>query len=176
MFFVKRDEAEQWLEQIGRGEVKGLQPDAGDLTNAASVYTANIEGVDAWSLSLAIQRQLNSSGRRMGARRIVLITETGIWPSSEDWYLYYLLRRSQGDWRSIDEAPGHIFMAHEQAEFLTWLRLFFRSGWGGVLAGNSDTTSYAFNHDGHMSIFVHDGSERIAEHFAPLKLAVIRQK
>lgn len=176
MFFLTRTEADGWTKQIERGVAPIANSKTADFSNLKEAYSTNCERLDAWKLSLAIQRQMNASGGLAGSRRMVLITETGIWPSSEDWHLYYLLRRSQGDWRRVDEAPGHAFLAHEQADFLTWLSMFFRFGWGGILVGNSDSTSYSFNHDGALNIFVHQGDSQVEEYFAPLNMALRRHK
>ena len=44
---------------------------------------------------------------------LLLITEWGIWPSSENWHLYYKLRQTYGDSRLLPDAPGHLFLEHE---------------------------------------------------------------
>src|ERR1700676_3036622 len=44
---------------------------------------------------------------------LLWITEWGIWPSSENWHLYYRLPQIYGDQRLLHEAPGHLFLEHE---------------------------------------------------------------
>src|SRR5438067_13540264 len=36
---------------------------------------------------------------------LLWITEWGIWPTSENWHLYYRLRQTYSDHRLLDEAP-----------------------------------------------------------------------
>ena len=45
---------------------------------------------------------------------MLLLTEWGIWKSSENEHLYYRLRQSYGDCRFYYEAPGHVFLEHER--------------------------------------------------------------
>lgn len=87
--------------------------------------------------------------------RGLFLTEYGIWPSSEDWYLYYTLRRFSGDYRQIQDAPCHIFLSHEGAELFSFLSLALRSGWGGILFGNADDVSIAFSHDDWLRVACH---------------------
>jgi len=88
--------------------------------------------------------------------RIAAITEWGIWPSSENLTAYYRRRRARGDRQELRQAPCHLFSAHEQLDFFLFVAMFLRFGWGGLLAGNSDGVSIAFNHDSGAWIFAHD--------------------
>ncbi len=45
---------------------------------------------------------------------ILYIDECGVWPSFENWHLYYRLRSSYGDNRMLHEAPGHYFLEYER--------------------------------------------------------------
>jgi hypothetical protein len=47
---------------------------------------------------------------------LLWIKEWDIWPSSENWHLYYRLRQSYGDQRLLHEAPGHLFLGHESED------------------------------------------------------------
>lgn len=60
---------------------------------------------------------------------LLWITEHGVWPSSENWHLYYRLRQSYGDSRQLHEAPGHLFLDYESADFVTLLQMTIASGW-----------------------------------------------
>lgn len=66
-------------------------------------------------------------------RCLFWITEHGAWPSSENEHLYYRLRSSYGDARSLVEAPGHDFLSYERADLVTYLSLAIEFGWGGFL-------------------------------------------
>ncbi len=80
-------------------------------------------------------------------RLVLWVTEWGIWPSSENLHLYYTVRRASGDARELAEAPGHVFLKHEQAEAETCLDLVIRFGWGGFLFGDPQSTAMTLSHD-----------------------------
>jgi hypothetical protein len=52
-----------------------------------------------------------------------------VWPSSENWHLYYRLRQSYGDQRLINEAPGHLFLDFEASDLVTFLQVGILAGW-----------------------------------------------
>jgi len=57
------------------------------------------------------------------------VTGYGVFPSNENEHLYYRLRQSYGDLRLLHEAPGHLCLAHEEADVVTLLHLCVLSGW-----------------------------------------------
>jgi len=59
---------------------------------------------------------------------LLWVTEWGIWPSSENWHLYYKLRQSYGDTRLLEEAPGHLFLNYETADLASILQVCMMSG------------------------------------------------
>ena len=69
---------------------------------------------------------------------LVWITEWGIWGSSENWHLYYKLRRSYGDLRLLHEAPGHLFLGHESEDLTSFLQIAMLNGWGGYILTQAD--------------------------------------
>jgi len=78
---------------------------------------------------------------------LLLITEFGIWPSFENLHLYYRLRSSYNDYRSLAEAPGHAFLSHEGSDIATFLDLVIQFGWGAFLFGVGSTTHMTISHD-----------------------------
>ena len=60
---------------------------------------------------------------------LLWVTETGVWPSSENWHVYYRLRQSYGDLRQLQEAPGHLFLNYESADLATFLQVGLVHGW-----------------------------------------------
>ena len=52
-----------------------------------------------------------------------------MWPSSENWHLYYRLRQSHSDHRLIHEAPGHLFLEFEEADLVSFLEVGLIAGW-----------------------------------------------
>jgi len=60
---------------------------------------------------------------------LLWVTSWGIWASSENWHLYYRLRRSYGDERLIEEAPGHLFGASNVPDLVTFVEIGLIAGW-----------------------------------------------
>ena len=91
------------------------------------------------------ERQLYADGKRSGREGVcarvavqqlgawdqclLWITQTGVWPSSEDWPAYYAMRGQFGEKRSVDVAPGHLFDASERDQFLQFLTVAMENGW-----------------------------------------------
>jgi hypothetical protein len=92
---------------------------------------------------------------------LVLITEWGIWPSSENWHLYYLLRTSHGEHRLLDEAPGHLFLEYEAADLTSFLQLAMMNGWGGYLLTEANYVNAFFSHDEHIDFYAENAGNLI---------------
>jgi len=60
---------------------------------------------------------------------LLLVTQWGVWPSSENLHLFHRMRESYGENRPIEDAPGHLFMKHERADLVTFIELALLSGW-----------------------------------------------
>ena len=84
---------------------------------------------------------------------LLWITEWGIWPSSENWHLYYKLRQSCGDHRLLHEAPGHLFLEHEAEDLATFLQVAMLNGWGGYVLTQADYVNAFFSHDEYIDFF-----------------------
>jgi hypothetical protein len=87
--------------------------------------------------------------------------EHDIWPSSENWHLYYRLRQSYGDPRLLHEAPGHLFLDYEAADFVTFLQLAVSFGWGAEILPHLTAGAGArafLSHDEFVVLASHDGS------------------
>jgi hypothetical protein len=83
---------------------------------------------------------------------LLWVVTWGVWSSSENWHLYYRLRQSYGDPRLLHEAPGHLFLAYEEAEFVTYLQLALLSGWDAHVLpeldyGEAETARVFVSHD-----------------------------
>jgi hypothetical protein len=89
---------------------------------------------------------------------LVWITEWGIWPSSENFHLYYRLRQSYGDRRMLHEAPGHYFLNYERADLVSFLQVALLNGWGGYVLIDSANVNFFFSHDEYVDVFCHSAS------------------
>ncbi|SNT25336.1 hypothetical protein SAMN05421770_106103 [Granulicella rosea] len=84
---------------------------------------------------------------------LLWITEWGIWPSSENWRLYYKLRESYGDRQLLEDAPGHLFLEHETEDFASFLQLAIQNGWGGHIQPVAPYVTAFFSHDEYMDFY-----------------------
>jgi hypothetical protein len=87
---------------------------------------------------------------------LLWITEWGIWPSSENWHLYYRVRQSYSDHRLLHEAPGHLFLEHETEDLASFLQIAMLNGWGGYVLTHADYVNAFFSHDEFIDFFAED--------------------
>jgi hypothetical protein len=153
------EECEAWLQNYGRE-----LPSRGEIAPQATIwYPPNPANIDVLWLA-----------KSMSIREPILlwITEWGIWPSSENWHLYYRIRQSYGDQRLLHEAPGHLFQNYEMDDLATFLQLAMTNGWGGhILPASPHTGSAFFSHDEYIDFYTPDQPYFLADlqkHFAHL--------
>jgi hypothetical protein len=84
---------------------------------------------------------------------LVWVTEWSIWPSSENWHLYYKFRQSYRDHRLLHEAPGHLFLNYEREDMTSFLWLAMLNGWGGYILAEADYENAFFSHDECIQLF-----------------------
>ncbi len=84
---------------------------------------------------------------------LLWITQWGIWSSSENWHLYHLLRKSHGEHRLLQEAPGHLFLDYEAADLASLLQVSIMNGWGGYLLTEADYVNAFFSHDEYIEFY-----------------------
>ena len=90
---------------------------------------------------------------------LLWITEWDIWPSSENWHLYYKLRHTYGDLQLLKDAPGHLFLEHEAEDLASFLQLSMLNGWGGYVLTEADYVNAFFSHDEHIDFYAeNDGN------------------
>jgi hypothetical protein len=151
MFFMPRSDARLLVDGLNR-DIDKLA--IGDFVAATTVKRAFAMSFDPEPRADQAARFLinffnSSTGGPVWTHgfRLILITEFGVWPSTEDLYLHYTIRNSNGNFKQLHEEPGHLFLSHEQPQLYTFLSMFLRFGWGGVMVGNSDLVSAVFTHD-----------------------------
>ena len=76
---------------------------------------------------------------------LLWITEFGIWDAN--LHLYYKIRQSYGDHRAVFEAPGHVFLSHEESDLISFLDLALQFSWGGFLFGTPNDSYLTISHD-----------------------------
>jgi hypothetical protein len=86
----------------------GLNPEASLVFSAASRL---VEAIGPWTTSL------------------LWVVATDIWPSTTNLHLYYRVRQSYQDFGLVAQAPGHLFLNYELADFVTFIQIGILSGW-----------------------------------------------
>jgi len=83
----------------------------------------------------------------------------GIWPSSENWHLYYRLRQSYGDYRLLDDAPGHLFLNYEGQDLVSLLQVGIIGGWDIHLVPSRGYGRAFVSHDEWLELVMADPAE-----------------
>lgn len=142
MRFYTQHECEEWLSSRQR-----RKPDAvPELRSERISYPP-----EPYRVFFVAHWMATSLTYRMPA--LLWITEWGIWPSSENWHLYYKLRQSYHDHRLLHEAPGHLFLEHETEDLASFLQVAMLNGWGGYLLTQADSVNAFFSHDEFVDFF-----------------------
>jgi hypothetical protein len=133
--FYTKEECEKWLKDRGRHFP--------DRTGAA---VQRVGYPTKPHMVFVIARWIASN---LSYRQPVLlwISEWGIWPSSENWQLYYRVRESYGDNRLLNEAPGHLFLECESEDLASMIEIAMLNGWGGYILTEASYASVFFSHD-----------------------------
>jgi hypothetical protein len=84
---------------------------------------------------------------------LLWITEWSIWPSSENWHLYYALRHSHGNRTLLHEALGHLFLDYETEDLASFLQTAMLNEWGGYVLTQADYVNGFFSHDEYIDFF-----------------------
>lgn len=81
---------------------------------------------------------------------LLIVTEMGVWSSSENLPLYYAWRRSKGNTGLLENEPGHLLLPfeHYDCESLVFMCLAF--GWGFELHTSCACREVSCDHDGHV--------------------------
>jgi hypothetical protein len=148
MRFLTNEQSEAWI--AGRGMA---------LPERKPSQAFHRVQIDDWH-SLALAQWIAEVLTRRD-EVLLWVTEWKIWPSQENWHLYYALRQLAGDRGLLPEAPGHLFLAYEMEELKTILQVSLMNGWGGYfLAARGNITAF-FSHDGFVDFFA-DTSEELS--------------
>lgn len=142
MRFYTQQQCEEWLAERAR-----VRPERGGPISAERFEYPD-EANRFFPLTSAIAHSI-----MYRQPTLLWVTEWGIWPSSENWQLYYKLRQTYGDLRLLDEAPGHLFLDYEADDLSTFLQLAMLNGWGGYVLTQANYVNAFFSHDEYMDFF-----------------------
>ena len=102
------------------------------------------------------------------------VTEYGIWPSSENMHLYYRLRSSYGNSTELRTEPGHLALAYEQSDLVSFLDLAIQFGWGGHVIPSGSLAYVFISHDGWMHVEPWEESDQLKRGIEELGLEIVR--
>jgi hypothetical protein len=145
--FYTKEECEAWLSERHRRKP--------DLIPAAHVERIQYPTEPYRIFSIA-QSVASTLTHRQPA--LLFVTEWGIWPSSENWHLYYKVRQTYGDNRLLDDAPGHLFLGHEAEDLASFLQLSMLNGWGGYILTEANYVNAFFSHDEYIDFFAENSA------------------
>ena len=96
-----------------------------------------------------VTRRAYASGRRSGLEAEIAVQVThglgswtecllvpltwGVWPSGEDWPSFYAARGARGERRSLETAPGHLFVEGEREDLVSFLVMAMQNAWDTVV-------------------------------------------
>ncbi len=130
-----KEECKGWL----AGRARELPPSSAEPHSVTFWYPPN-------PADMAFVWLANESSYREPT--LLWITEWGIWPSSENWHLYYRLRQSYGENQLLHTAPGHYFQNFEMDDLASFLQVSVTNGWGGyILPASTHGPTAFFSHD-----------------------------
>ena len=158
MRFYTQEECDKWLGDRGR-----VKPELAPVVCSDRVdYPKELHMVFAtagWIARSLVFRQPT----------LLWITEWGIWPSSENWHLYYRLRQSYGDHGLLHEGPGHLFLEHESEDLGSFIQIAMLNGWGGYILTHADYVNAFFSHDEYIDFFAKSENNLtlVRENFGP---------
>jgi hypothetical protein len=134
------------------GDRPDRQPRLGPLRFSLPQTTSRLFALSSYITSAITQ----------GDSCLLWITQSGVWPSSENMHLYYRLRGSHGDRRLLHEAPGHLCLKHETDDLTTFLQLALLFGWDAYLLPSSDHLAVFCSHDEFLECYSRS-SDQLAE-------------
>lgn len=89
---------------------------------------------------------------------LLWVTGWAVWPSSENWHLYYRLRQSYEDYRLLNEAPGHLFLQYEGADLISFLQVGLLAGWDMHLIPTAGYVRAFVSHDEWVELALEDAA------------------
>jgi hypothetical protein len=146
MRFYSNTECEEWLS--GRNRVK---PNATHNSAALCLAYPKNQSLAYWAHWIATSLTYQQPC-------LLWITDWGIFSSSENWHLYYRVRQSYHDLRTLDEAPGHLFLNYETEDLATFLQIAMQNCWDGYVLTGLDYVNVFFSHDGFVHFYSDDTS------------------
>jgi len=169
MKFLTKQECIKWCESFGIPlDSKGFPDDKSDFGKSFRCDHPK-EPYRIFNLAVKIE-----SATKFQDERVLWVTETTIWPSSENSHLYYRLKESYGHSQHIVDTPGHLFLKQESNDVISFLQLTMLFGWDAYLFSEHNYVRVFCSHDEWVNVFANDiGTlEDISKSFLDSKFSV----
>ncbi len=88
----------------------------------------------------------------------LFISNDSVFSSGANTYLYYSLRKHNGDYRLIENAPGHMFVKHEVHDLASFISICISNSYDALLLNFYDYSRFSFSHDGFLDFYTNDDS------------------
>ena len=149
MLFLEGNELTWWCRERGLPVLEDQRPlDAANLVKRGRV-PFTFSSHNATARAQFVRACLTALGE--WDECLLWITQTGIWPSSEDWPAFYALRGELGEKRSIEIAPGHLFARDDTALLERFIEAVVANAWDAyalpTLAGQPTDRRLFLSHD-----------------------------
>lgn len=156
MWCFSSDESRRWTDARYYGERKFAVDESGLPTIIGLEYrvSAPLTGMK-WS-QLHWFAGFLASHLEPFEECLLWVTESGVWPSSENLHLFYRLRESYGEHRPLADAPGHLFLQHEKADLTTFVAMALLSGWDFYLLPTPIYAAAFVSHDEFADLYASD--------------------
>lgn len=160
MQFLTQQKCEDWLAQPKR-----VRPDQ-DKSLSRERFEYPNEAYRFFPVASAIAHSITYR-----QPTLLWVTEWGIWPSSENWQLYYKLRQTYGDLQLLHDAPGHLFLEYEAEDLSTFLQLAMLNGWGGYILTEANYVNAFFSHDEYIDFYtsIPENLSELRQYFTKLE-------
>ncbi|MCP4269371.1 MAG: hypothetical protein GY777_28005 [Candidatus Brocadiaceae bacterium] len=171
MEIIDLNQTNHWLNERGLIDTNGKFTLLG--FKEYNHYRIPIDSGKKTALAKVIGRIFEDEGESL-----LWIDEFGIWPSSENWNLFFNFRKSIGETCPLHEKPGHLFSKTDIDEAVSLLSLVLYFYWGVVLIPKSLKFLLRISHDEVISVLT-DGNADNKESIKPviIKLnSILRKK
>lgn len=112
----------------------------------------------------ALARVLAMSLRESQAEGILWISPFGTWPSAQNPELFAAYRRSFGEYRSLKDAPYHLFGPGDYVELECLIDLVLYFVWDAVLVDYRNGVAFQFSHDDWLAVdFERDSKAKLSD-------------
>lgn len=145
MQFLTKSASAQWWQTHAANSPQSVSA-------ATVVEFGNFERELGGRIYFLLTKALDEAAPNKHLPLLLLVQETGVWPSNEHLLLYSLIRNQFGSSESIEGSPGHLASGTERDYVLAVAFLCVLYGWGFIATGAESSFSLFVDHDGNWKV------------------------